>query len=165
MAKDNFILSKELLHDLFEYRDGELFWKKTGKGRRLDLKAGNLRPDGRTDIYLQNKLYRSHRIIYMMFYGEMPEEIDHIDGNPKNNKIENLRKVKHSENMQNVKLTKANTSGVKNVHWFKRDNTWQVQLRVNGLRKHIGYFDDFEFAALVATEARNKYHGEFANHG
>lgn len=165
MAIEDFTLSKEYLHELFEYRDGELFWKSTGKGRRLGLKAGNQRADGRTDIYLFNRLVRSHRIIYMMFHGEMPEIIDHIDGNPTNNKIENLRKSTHSQNMHNTKLAKTNKSGAKNVHWYKKYNSWQVQIRVNSVRKNIGYFKDFELAELVATEARNKFHGEFANHG
>lgn len=158
-------LDSKLLHELFEYRDGSLFWKTTGKGRRKNLKAGYLAKNNYEFIGIGDKLYRTHKLIYMMFYGSMPEEIDHKDGNRSNNKIENLRKVDHNHNMQNTKKPITNTSGEKNVTWFKRDSTWHVQLRKNGKRLHIGYFKDFDLAKQAAYVARIQHHGEYANHG
>ncbi len=63
------------------------------------------------------------------------------------------------------KTPKTNKSGVKNVSWYKSLNKWVVSMRVKNTAKTIGYFDDLELAELVAIEARNKYRGEFANHG
>jgi hypothetical protein len=64
--------------------------------------------------------------------------------------------------MQNRKLFKNNTSGVKGVSWDKIHNKWSVYVGVNRKIKQIGYFEDLEFAELVSQEARLKYHGAFA---
>jgi hypothetical protein len=66
--------------------------------------------------------------------------------------------------MSNRKLFKNNTSGCKGVYWNKRNRKWQVSVGVSKKQKHIGYFDDLELAELVALEARDKYHGNFAKH-
>jgi len=41
---------------------------------------------------------------------------------------------------------------------------WFVYVDVNKKRNNIGYFEDIELAELVAIEAREKYHGAYANH-
>lgn len=74
-------------------------------------KAGNIRIlKQKTDSYtkgkrvgIKGKTIPSHRIVYECFYGIIPEnlEIDHIDGNHSNNKIENLRACTHKENCKN----------------------------------------------------------------
>jgi hypothetical protein len=99
-----------------------------------------------------------------MFYGYLPKYIDHIDGNPSNNKIENLREVTNSQNCKNSKISITNKSGVKNVHWNKENKKWRVQLTINGKTKCFGSYDNLDTAELVAQEARNKYHGEYARH-
>ena len=55
--------------------------------------------------------------------------------------------------------------GYKNVHWDKKTKCWIVKLQKNKRVEYFGYYQDHELAGLVAEEARNKYHGEFANHG
>jgi hypothetical protein len=54
--------------------------------------------------------------------------------------------------------------GVKGVNWNKSNKQWRVRVQVNKKRIHIGDFKDLELAELVAIEARNKYHGNFAKH-
>jgi hypothetical protein len=100
-----------------------------------------------------------------MFTGEVPETVDHINGNRSDNRIENLRACSQADNNKNVRTSKVNKSGVKNVSWYAPYQKWRVALRVKGKQKCIGYYGDKELAALVAHEARNKYRGEFANHG
>ena len=99
-----------------------------------------------------------------MFNGYLPKFIDHIDCNPSNNKIENLREATFSQNQHNTKKRITNTSGVKNVHWYKPLKKWMVYIMINKKRKHLGYFNNIELAELVAQEARNKYHGKYARH-
>ena len=79
----------------------------------------------------------------------------------------NPRRLQKSDtkNGKNRKTPKNNTSGVKGVSWHKRSKKWVVSIGVNWKRKALGYFDDLDLAELVSIEARNKYHGEFANHG
>lgn len=157
------IITKDYLHGLFEYREGNLYWKtqRTNKTKARML-VGNL--DEYNNVCLNRKKIGVHRIIFMMFYGYMPEYVDHIDGNPLNNKIENLRAATNTKNQYNAKISKRNTSGYKNVSWDKACNKWRVLLRVEKKPMLIGFFENLELAGLVAKEARNKHHGEFARH-
>jgi len=165
MTDNNFILTKEYLHEHFEYRDGVLYKKPQTKRCKSNIKVGTLHSEGYIRIGIKFKLYYSHRLIFMMFYGYMPEQIDHIDGNRTNNRIENLRSAINASNMLNIQKNKTNKSGYKNVCWDKGMKKWAVQLKAFNKKYIIGYFEDLELAGLVAMMAREKYHGLFANHG
>lgn len=159
-------MDAKILHELLKYSDGKLYWKIQISNR---IKAGDVAGCLGSHCYyhlqVNGKLWLAHRLIFMMHYGYFPKFIDHIDGNTKNNRIENLRDASLSQNGYNRKLQKNNTSGAKGVSWHKKSNKWQVKIRIDGAAKHIGLYDDLEFAELVAQEARNKYHGSYANHG
>lgn len=151
-----------------EYRDGELWWKAKGIGRRRYIPIGTLdKRHGylRMSIHKgdKHKSYLVHRIIFLMHNGYLPEVVDHIDGNPLNNKIENLRAASLSQNQQNAKLAKTNTSGLKGVHFDKRDKVWIVQIWANGKRINHRHKDCIT-AEQDARELREKYHGAFARH-
>lgn len=133
--------------------------------RKVGDRVGHLKPNGYSTVCLDGVAIPLHRIIYKMFNGDFVGDIDHIDGNPSNNRIENLRISTSSQNQRNVGIRKDNTSGVKNVSYDKSKNSWKVRLFVDGKNKIIGDFKDLELAELVAFEARTKFHGEFANHG
>ena len=157
-------MNQQIAIENFIYEDGILYCKKPrGKLRYKEI-VGTL---GNGYIYasFNYKRYLLHRIIFLMFNGYMPKVVDHIDGNSLNNKIENLREATQQQNLFNSKLRKNNTSGVKGVNWHKLRSKWKVELRINGKKQHFGLFSDLELAELVAKEARNKYHKEFANHG
>ena len=158
-------LTKEILNFLFDYKDGQLIWKFTlGSKSPKGSVAGSLRHDGYIKVGISGKNYLIHRLIFMWHHGYFPQIVDHIDGNNKNNRIENLRPATNAENCQNQKLPKDNTSGYKNVSWNKLKRRWVVSLRINKTIKNFGYFKDLELAELVAQEARTKYHKEFASH-
>lgn len=124
--------------------------------------AGNVRNNKYIYIKINKKLYSAHRLAWIYTYGYIPNVIDHINGNPSDNKIINLRECTFQENMCNRKINSNNKSGSKGVYWHKNIKKWAVSLQVNNKRKHIGYFDDLEFATFVAEEARDKYHKQFA---
>jgi len=132
---------------------------------KIGDKAGSLDHDY-WKIVVNKKQYYAHRLAWLYVYGEwsnFPESvIDHIDGNKQNNKIINLRKITHQENILNQKKRINNTSGVKGISWHKRSKNWQARVMINGASKYLGGFDNLEFAELVVMEARRKYHGEFA---
>ena len=165
MAESDFSLSQDLLHQLFEYRDGALYWKVTRPHVYIGKEAGCVGDRGYSRIVINNKMYRTHRIIFLMHHGYLPTEIDHIDGDKLNNKIENLRAANRSQNLLNKKISNKNTSGVKGVSWCKERNKWEVQMYVNGTKKFVGRFDDLDVAKAMAISFREKNHGEFANHG
>jgi hypothetical protein len=150
---------------LFDYRDGKLYWRvKPSRGVYVGDEVGTISSTGHRRLMYKRKIYSIHRVIWLMHYGYMPSEIDHKDTDKLNNKIENLR-IAEQKNQQNVGFRSDNTSGAKNVYWFKPMKRWSVIVSAKKVRHNLGYFDDFELADLVATEARNKYHGAFANHG
>jgi hypothetical protein len=165
MADENFNLSRDLLHELFEYRDGFLFWKIARPHVKIGQKAGRLNDRGYWIITIGNRIYRAHRIIFLYHYGYLPTEIDHIDNDRLNNKIENLRPATRSQNLTNKGLSNKNTSGAKNVSWDKSRNKWEVQMYVNKKKTFVGRFDDLEVAKTMAIAFRKQHHGEFANHG
>ena len=154
--------------ELFDYADGKLYWRQDRASQKCKGKvAGALNNDGYSKVRVR-ELGGSigvHRVIYCMQHGYMPDFIDHINGNRDDNRIENLRAVTQQQNSYNGKIRTHNTSGSKNVSWNKRLQKWGVSITVNYKRKFLGLFEDLELADLVATEARNKYHGAYANHG
>jgi hypothetical protein len=157
-------MTKDQLNQLFTYKNGELFWNLPRKRVKAGSKAGSVLSNGYESICLNQKRYYTHRLIFMMFNGYLPKEIDHVDGNSLNNCIDNLREANRATNMQNIKLSKFNKSGYKNVYWHSATQKWKVQFNVNKKRMFFGSFDDLELADLVAQEARDKYHREFARH-
>lgn len=158
------MITQELVRYLFNYENGILTWKNpTSKKFKPGNVAGKMDKDY-SRVKVNRRMYLIHRLVYLYHHGNLPKYIDHIDGNPLNNKIENLRECTLSQNVHNSKLCKINTSGVKGVSWNKRNKKWVVCINSQNKRKHIGYFDDFELAELVAIEVREKYHRGFARH-
>src|SRR5580704_18095605 len=75
--------------------------------------------------------------------------VDHIDGDPLNNLIENLRICSVSQNISNSGLSSHNSTGFKGVHLLKRTGRFQAQIKANKIRHHIGYFSTAIEAALA----------------
>ena len=158
-------MNKEILQQFFYYKEGKLYNKITRNSRsQIDQESGNVSSYGYRLVMLDKKAYRVHRLIFMMHYGYMPKEIDHIDGNTLNNRIENLRECSSSENKYNTKLRSDNKSGIKGVCWNKRANSWQAYLNSNGKRTYIGYFKDIQKAKNAVKSYRIEQHNEFARH-
>lgn len=95
---------------------------------------------------------------------EEPQEIDHINGDPADNRPENLRAVSHQVNQQNQRRRADNSSGVTGVYWNKSANKWQAYIRTDGRMKYLGVFDSVDDAARVRKIAENTY-GFHENHG
>ena len=83
-------------------------------------------------VSVKGKEYMEHRVIFMFHHGYFPEEVDHIDGNKSNNRIENLRECTDSENSQNRGLSVLNNSGTKGVSFDKETNKWRSTIKING---------------------------------
>ena len=157
-----------MLHELFEYRDGKLFWKiKISAKSRIVIgdEAGCIDGKGYRQIKINGKLYRSHRLIYLMSHGYLPKYIDHIDGNPLNNNLSNLREATLSQNSHNSKLSKSNKSGIKGVCWIKRANRWGATIKYRNSIHYVGQYKTLDAAEKAIKEARLAIHKEFANHG
>ncbi len=157
------ITQQELL-ERFEYRDGDLYLKYGVWGHSVGQKIGSLDKRGYIKTTYKKKPHLVHRLIFMMHHGFFPLQVDHVNNDRTDNRIENLRAATPSENLRNRPMSKSNKSGVKNVHWLAKNKQWIVNLTVDRKRLFIGGFKDLEAADLVAQLAREKYHGEFARH-
>ena len=106
--------------DRLRYANGVLYWErpKSNRIRKGDV-AGTEHGNGYLKVRLGDKVYYAHRLVYYMHHGWMPEQIDHINGNRSDNRIDNLRAATKSQNALNSRMPKNNTSGVKNVSWCK----------------------------------------------
>jgi hypothetical protein len=152
------MISQSELKELLSYDNQTgIFARKNGKIVGWNDKFGYLK------VEIKEKSYFLHRLAWLYEYGFFPDShIDHVNGERSDNRICNLRLASRSQNLCNVARTKRNTSGIKNVSFHKESKKWRVVVSVNGKNKSFGLYHDIELAELVASEARNKYHGEFA---
>jgi frataxin-like iron-binding protein CyaY len=144
-------------------REGFERTDKTFNSRFAGKPTGALTPDGRLLVGIGNRRYLAHRLAWLIYYGEWPiEEIDHIDMNPLNNRILNLRIADHSENKFNRGKQINNSSGYKGVHFNRDKNLWQANLCHRGKKMHLGYFRSIGEACAAYEIAAERWHGEFA---
>lgn len=108
----------------------------------------------------RGKIYLIHRLIWFYMTGEWPEFIDHVDGDPWNNRFNNLRAVSRSENQRNLKLRVDNKSGVAGVTYYTRDKVWVARI---GKRK-LGVFKTKELA-IDARESDPEFKTFSTRHG
>ena len=106
---------------------------------------------------------RSHRMVYFLHHKELPEFIDHIDGDKTNNNILNLRGATALENNRNKRSQAGATSEYLGVSWNKRLSKWVAQLKTCGKNKYIGCFTSENEAALAYNTEALSVFGEFAN--
>ena len=154
----------ERFNQAFEYRDGKLYWKVSNSNAiTIGQEAGTGYARGYRRVYFDGKTWGTHRIIWVMHNGEIAKgiQIDHINGDATDNRIENLRLATNTQNCQNRKGRITNT-GIRNVSYVAKEKKYKVAIQSGGKRIYCGRFDDLKLAELVAIEARDKYHGNFA---
>jgi hypothetical protein len=161
------MIAVQRLHQLFEYDQGSgslIRLIAISRSSRVGEEAGFIGKNGYLYASVDGKTYPLHRLIWAWHGNDAVTTLDHIDRDNSNNRIENLRPATRAQNMQNRGIQKNNTTGVKGVIWKKDKKKFRVRISVNGRRIHIGDFAHLELAELAATEARAKYHGQFATH-
>ena len=156
----------DAVNELLAYdpEKGIFTWKVNRGGRaKAGTEAGAVMSNGYIAIRVNNTLYYAHRLAWFMIYGEWPSKhIDHIDNNPDNNQIANLREATQSENMQNRKTYSNNKSGFKGVSFHDPSAKFRAQIRIDGKNTFIGSYPTAELAHKAYVEAANKHFGEFA---
>ena len=114
--------------------------------------------------YAMSRVNKKEQIFLHRLIINPPKEmyVDHIDGNPLNNKRENLRVCTHQQNIMNQKLRVDNKSGIKGVAWDERREMWRARIHANGKDNHLGYFTNREEAKKSRLAAELKYFGEYS---
>lgn len=123
--------------------------------------AGNVKSGGYLGIQLFNKTYWAHRLAWLYCYGEWPKnQIDIIDGNKLNIRINNLREATAKQNMQNIHSMKrrSNANSLIGACWDKKAERYRTQIMTNGKSKYLGHFDTAIEAHNAYIEAKRKYH-------
>ena len=153
-------LTTELLRSLMSYDcdTGKFHWIVNVS----NVKAGSIvvtlsNDDGyiRTSIF--GKRYLLHRLAWLYTHGKWPtKQIDHINGNRSDNRLENLREASNAQNCQNIIARRTNPSGFLGVS--RHENKWRAAISVNGKRKNLGRFDTPEAAFDAYSKAKAELH-------
>jgi hypothetical protein len=127
-------------------------------GEVFGVKGGVLKTTSKTGYYviairINNKLYqlKSHQFIWYWVNKEIVEQIDHIDGNPLNNSISNLRPVNNQQNHFN--LTRA-----KGYCFNKKRGRYQSRIKINNKEIFLGLYETEQEARQAYLEAKKIYH-------
>jgi len=132
------------------------FWWKRKPG---DI-VGGATPQGYWYVGVKGKQYPAHRLAWFYVHGVWPtNDIDHINRNRMDNRLENLREATRAQNLANTSQRKNTASGVKGVslrslrNGRRPNKAWVASIMVNGVRKHLGNFLTLEEAAQARAEA------------
>lgn len=130
--------------DILEYRDGGLYWLKPKRGRTVGKRVGSINGAGYRHFTYKYKIYLEHRVIWEIFNGPIPKnkQIDHINRNRSDNRIENLRLVTPQVNQRN--------RGARGYSWDKQKDKYKARAVHDGKCIHLGHFEKEE-------EARKAY--------
>lgn len=181
----NLKITKEIARELYDYNPetGLFIYKPRGlkwfQSTNFRTASGcmnnfNSRFDGKlafntlhSEGYLEGSLfdnpYLAHRFSFIWMVGKFPKrEVDHLNGNRKDNRWDNLRECDSLENNKNLSLSIRNTTG--HIGVYKRKDKWYSQITVNYKTLGLGTFDNFEDAVDARKKAERVY-GYSENHG
>ncbi len=144
-------ITQNLLLELFEYRDGDLYNRVFRSPRATKgTIAGSLNPsNGYMRVCVNGRIYQLSRVIWMWHNGDIPEgfEVDHIDQNPMNNRIENLRLLDRKRNEWNKSFANVNFESGK----------WRARIKRHGKSYHVGMFSSAEQAGQAIERFKRQF--------
>lgn len=157
-------ITADAARQIFSYdKDtGHLSWV----GRRSNKRAGCQHSLGYRTVSVgprdARREYKEHRLAWLLHYGEWPEcQIDHINGDRSDNRIDNMRIATATQNQGNKKLQKNNTTGFKGVRYRSGRGFFSV-IKCNGKATYLGSFPTKEAAHAAYCAAAENVFGEFA---
>lgn len=186
MAKTQLLTPEELGKFIrLDPISGDMFWKERTREytlEKLGIRAANSVPQFNSDISgspvnlnitswgyysfsLRGRQYSAHRAVYALHHGAWPKyQIDHVNGDRKDNRPENLRDVTRTENAQNQKKRTDNKSGYTGVRFEPVRNAWVAEIRVEGRYILLGRHKTRDIAYQIRKAASLAY-GFSAEHG
>lgn len=155
-------ITQARVRKLFDYRDdGVLIWKVAQSNRAAaGSVAGSRNKAGYIRIRIDKLRYSAHRLVFLFHHGIMPQAIDHIDGNPSNNRVENLRAATLTQNQGN-RVSRRKNGLPKGVDWKPRVGKYQARITMNGRQVFLGLYSSPDDAHAAYLKAAQEYFGEF----
>ncbi len=166
--KNDELLTAEYVRSrlVYDSETGLLYWKS---GNKLVGKAAGVVTLKRGVIHISigsrgaARAYVAHRLAWLITYGEWPVcELDHINGNPSDNRLINLRLASRAENSRNARRTTNNR--LRGARFIRATGSWEGRIKVNNKVIMLGTFTSAEQAHAAYCKAASKYHGEFARY-
>jgi len=155
------MITQEIVKSAFKYEDGKLYWQNEFGGGRKNCRAGGIVKTGYRLVRIKNHLMGEHRVIFLWHHGYLPKQIDHINKNPVDNRIENLRAAEPHQNSGNSNYT-TSSSGLRGVHWHKKNNTWRAQIKHKNKQISLGCRQNLFDACCLRISAENNILGDFS---
>lgn len=159
---------KPTIEQLKEYvrldeETGRLYWvKKPARRIIIGKEAGSYRPDGYGTVNIFKETILVHHVVFALYNGYWPTELDHANGIPSDNKPSNLREATRSQNNMNRMTQCNNTSGSKGVYFHRNSGKWHARIKAGGKFISLKYHATVELASAAYQVAAKQYHGEFA---
>lgn len=159
-------VTAEKLRELLDYdpETGVFTWRVVRRGSRgVGSVAGVPNPAGYVQIRIDGRLYYAHRLVWLWMFGEWPKAyVDHVNRDPADNRLKNLRAATNLQNQGNTKLQRNNTTGFRGVSWSRQRQKYTATLRANGKNQHLGVFRCPTAAHLAYCKAAKQHYGQFA---
>jgi len=149
------MLTADELRARFYYdRETGHFYRRFAQGGQLPWsRAGYEVSKGYHQLKVGGRAYRTNRLAWLYVTGEWPaHQIDHINRDPSDDRIENLRDVPQSVNKRNCRMYANNTSGFRGV--IRAGKKWAAQITTGGVCKKLGTFSTPEAAHAAYLAAR-----------
>lgn len=163
------MITQKRLREALRYSPvvGVFEWRITGRRIRPGFLAGGVcRRSGYVKITVDGKTYPAHHLAWLYMTGQWPaHELDHKDGDKSNNAFNNLRPASDFQQSQNRRIPKSNCSGVKGISVRPGKNPYYARFEHEGKVINVGRFPTLDEAKEAIEAARERVHGEFANHG
>lgn len=150
----------KLCNEIFYVKDDILYNKiNRSTNSRKDQEAGNIDNNYRR-VKIKRKSYLTHRIIFLMHHGYLPDVVDHINGNTFDNSIDNLRDSNKMTNRWNCVGNSNTLTGVKGV--YVDGKKFKALVNVNGKRYYLGMYDTIAEAKIVVDAKYIELQKEFS---
>jgi hypothetical protein len=137
------------VRDWFDYEDGKLFWKQQpSRGTKAGQRAGSRNKDGYWQVTWQSgKRWKVHRLVWEWHNGPIPPglEVDHINDDREDNRIENLQLLTKLENNLKARDKQRKRPGLRGTY-RRKNGRWSAKAVINGRQVPLGTYDTTEEA-------------------
>jgi len=151
--------ARELL--VYEPETGRLTWRIARPGTCCGALVGTRHSDGYSQVEIDGRFYRAHRVIWLIVTGKWPKhQVDHRNGMRADNRWTNLRAAIPLQNSRNRRPGKRNKSG--RVGVYASGARWCAFIGIDNKVKGLGCYANFDDAVAARMAAEQEHYGEFA---